>query len=64
MGSETHSATYVNKKEPHTKQQYVCFARTHMNKKILIKHVRLVASGRGGRGTCLETADKGEKLIQ
>lgn len=31
-----------------------------MNKKILIKHIRMVASGWGGWGMWLETGDKGE----
>lgn len=35
-----------------------------MNKKILIKHIRMVASGGGGWRAWLETGDKEGKLIQ
>ena len=35
-----------------------------MNKKMLIKYIRMVASGGGGWGMWLETGDEGGKLVQ
>lgn len=46
-----------------TAHKTICILKTHLNKKILIKNIRIAASGGRGWRVWLETGDKEGKLI-